>query len=332
MPTNSVKFSSFFKYFSNDRQVLEGIFNNRKIRFTQPWALNDPLELNPVIQFTNSQVSHQRYILNGILLPSLEEFIRVQFIESQINAYGILSLTKLHDSFDMWSHYANGHKGFVMEFKPGFNKHQCMKSKEGKTYQVRKVIYSKEYALKIENLRLRQDATGMIPIQTLQNEFFFKKTSRWKQEKEYRLARLLSDSPDYHGPLNNCSHRDQNLYLFDFSLDCISSIIFGAYMSTNDKKLIVEACKNFSIRFYQATIIKDQIDRYGKPGNVTIIPINELVSYDELYSFPPQGFCLGEDQINHLEPIPISGLAELPYYKNYEVVIQEYLESSQNSK
>ena len=120
------KFDSYFKYCSNDSEVLKGIFKHQKIRFTQPRALNDPLEFNPTMRFHDSEAKYQLYDVNGISFPSIELFFRVQVIESQINAYGILSLTKIPNSFDMWSQYANGHRGFVIELKDGFWCHPCI--------------------------------------------------------------------------------------------------------------------------------------------------------------------------------------------------------------
>ena len=88
------KFDSYFKYCSNKSEVLNCIFKNQKVRFTQPRALNDPLEFNPTMRFHDSEGKYQRYDLNGISFPSIELFFRIQAIESQINAYGILSLKK----------------------------------------------------------------------------------------------------------------------------------------------------------------------------------------------------------------------------------------------
>ena len=42
--TGDLQFLTFFKYCSDDGRVIEGIFEKHKIRFTQPYALNDPLE------------------------------------------------------------------------------------------------------------------------------------------------------------------------------------------------------------------------------------------------------------------------------------------------
>jgi len=114
------RIESYFKYMSSDQRVINGIFNDQKIRFTQPRALNDPLEFNPIMKFHDPQPHYTLYTFNGITLPSTELFYRIQIIEAQVNAYGILSLTKIPNSFDMWSQYADGHRGFVLELKTTF--------------------------------------------------------------------------------------------------------------------------------------------------------------------------------------------------------------------
>ncbi len=323
------EFTSFFKYCSDNLKVIEGIFKDQKIRFTQPWALNDPLEFNPTIKFRDQASTHQSYELDGIVFPSIESFYRVQIIESQINAYGILSLTNTPFSFDMWGKYANGHKGFVLELKPDFARHVCMKSKDGCQNTIRKVEYVDDYVLTIENL---VNVSGIISLETLQNEFFFKKTSRWKDEQEYRLIRPLSDLDSYKPPQVNLSYRDEKIYLFDFHLDCISSVIFGVHMSIESKKSIMEYCEGHEIQFFQSYVIRDEKDDFGKPGRVAIISVNNLETPDELYKFKPQLLPIDKDCINNTgKPLRIFALADLPYYEGYEEIIQDFLSKSRNA-
>ena len=98
-------------------------------------------------------------------MPSKELFYQVQLIESQINNYGILSLTEIPDSFEMWSQYSNGHKGFIIEFKEGFWQYPSMKSKEGKEYPVRKVEYVESYSINLDQIANANE--GNIPITSI---------------------------------------------------------------------------------------------------------------------------------------------------------------------
>jgi len=315
-----------FKYCSDDLRVIEGVICNHKIRFTQPWGMNDPLEFNPTLQFADNEIAHQKYELNGILLPSIEMFYRIQVIESQINAYGILSLTTQHRSFDMWSQYANGHKGFVLGFRQGFDLHPCMKSKDGKPNIFKAVDYVEHYNLNLEKLA---SLSGAIPLDVLQSELFFKKTSRWKDEQEYRLVRNLTDCPEY-TPKANHSYRDDSVYLFDFSLECINDIIFGASMSVENKRKIINACRGQDIHFWQAVIIRDVPDDKERISKVNIFPIIDyLGSLDEIYKIKPQQLCIDNAQnVDSPKTVKINRLSDLPYYKDYKELVDQFFEES----
>ncbi len=314
------KFGSYFKYCSDDPKVINGIFKNQKIRFTQPRVLNDPLEFNPTMRFKDCQSRYQSYDFNGLYFPSVEFFFRVQVIESQINAYGILSLTKIPNSFDMWSQYANGHRGFGIELKDEFWHHTCMKSKTGDEYPVRKVDYVDDYSVNIEDL---VNTNKEIPREILHKELFFKKTSRWAYEYEYRMVRPLSDCPDYKPPKDNYPYTDVSIYLFSFDWECVSSVILGANMSTENKKLIAQCCKEHNTPLLQAHIIRDIPDLFGKPSTVYILSLDQYESKDSILRAKPQLFCTDTVRLGNQSTVKISKIADLPYYKGYEEVVDQ---------
>jgi len=323
-----IEFTSFFKYCSDDPKVIKGIFKGQKIRFTQPWALNDPLEFNPTIKFGNQEVLHDYYEIEGIVFPSIELFYRVQIIESQINKHGILSLTNTPFSFDMWSKYANGHKGFVLELKPNFVEYLNLRANQSDENLVRKVEYVDDYILEIEDL---VDNTGIIKLEILQKELFFKKTSRWKDEQEYRLVRSLSDSVSYKPPKANLSYRDDEIYLFDFPLQGINSVVFGVHMSIRNKRLIMKHCDGCEIKFYQSYIIRDEKDDFNKPSKIGIIAVSNLESVDELYRFKPQALSVDKERLGDIsKTIKLVSLTDLPYYDGHEEIIQEFVNNARN--
>ena len=96
-PLDHSRLKNFFKYCGDDEKVINGIFKEHQIRFTQPAALNDPLEFNPIIRFKRSKGKYRNYIFDGILFPSEELRIRHQLIERQLNDFGILSLAKVEE-------------------------------------------------------------------------------------------------------------------------------------------------------------------------------------------------------------------------------------------
>ena len=76
----SREFDSYFKYFGDKDEVMEGIFKEQNIRFTQPRVLNDPLEFSPTMRFHNNSSNYQFYDLDGNIFPSVEFFVLVQLI------------------------------------------------------------------------------------------------------------------------------------------------------------------------------------------------------------------------------------------------------------
>ena len=314
------EFSSFFKYCRDDREVLKSIFEDQEVRFTQPRALNDPLEFNPTMRFHDSEAKYQLYDLDGISLPSIELFFRVQLIESQINAYGILSLTKIPNSFDMWSHYANGHRGFVIEFKDDYWHHPCMQSKAGDEYPVRKVEYVEDYAVNLDDL---VNAKNEIPLEVLREELFFKKTSRWEYEYEYRMVRPLSDSPKYEPPDTKYSYSqiDTNIYLFPFEWECVSSVILGANMSTGNRQLIARCCDKHDVPLLQANIMRDHKDWFGKPTTVYILRLDQYESRDAVLRAKAQLFCTDSVRLGNQAIAKIAKVTDLPYYKGHEEIV-----------
>ncbi len=314
------KFDSFFKYCSDDSKVLRSVFENKEIRFTQPRTLNDPLEFNPTMRFHDSKAKYQLYDLNGISFPSIELFFRVQVVESQINAYGILSLTKIPNSFDMWSQYANGHRGFVIELKDGFWHYPCMRSKAGDEYPVGKVEYVEDYAIDLEEL---VNAKNEIPLEILNKELFFKKTSRWEYEYEYRMVRPLSDSPIYEPPDTKYPYTDINIYLFPFEWECVSSIILGANMSPENKQLIAQCCAKHDVSLFQAHIIRDLKDWLGKPATIYILSLDQYESKDSILLAKPQLFCTDSVKLGNQDIVKIAKITDLPYYKGHEEIVDQ---------
>ena len=317
---------SYFKYFSDQEGVIEGIFKSHKIRFTQPRALNDPLEFYPTIHFHDNVNSHRAYNLNGNIFPSDEFFYRIQIIESQINSYGILSLTRLPDSFDMWSQYANGHRGFVIEFKNDFNHHLLLKPKEGDPYPIKKVEYVEDYSINLESL---MGTDRYVVKEDVHNKLFFEKTSRWNYEHEYRMVRPLTDHPNYKPPEMPYSYTDTKLYLFPFDPTVISTIILGANMSPENRALIMRFCDENNIGCWQAHIIRNSKDRFGKPGTIYLLPVSAFVSNDSYQQVKHQLFCTDTLKLSHTNNnIQIKNITDLPYYKGYEEVVNQFYRNS----
>lgn len=152
---------------------------------------------------------------------------------------------------------------------------------------------------------------------------FYRKLSRWKSEREYRMVRPFCDLPGY-ASLSNKAHRDtERKHLFEFSLDCIESVTFGACMSFENRERIRKACKVSGIEFLRAAIVRDEKDDFRKAGKIVCLPEDSIPR-----SFYVSQFPLIVDS-GHFEVqqkvMRIASLSELPYWEdNKEWVRQMY--------
>lgn len=233
---------NLYKYMNEDR--IKNILIDNKIRFTQPKYFNDPFDVNPSINaktienilrkigledlngleevFQSSELGD--YALSSDEVKGLGNAVAKKFAsikEGEISsiykneAYlklineniGVLSLTTKSDNLLMWAHYANEHKGFVIEFDTNFNP--------------------------FNNKELKVDYKKKRPIEKIgrenTNRVFLTKSVDWKYEDEYRIIKKL----------DGYSHIGNNIHLFNFPKTSIKSIYCGCDMDVNKKKEIL---------------------------------------------------------------------------------------------
>ena len=202
---------SYFKFVSLARK---DILENGMIRFAPIGSFNDPFELEPVITPLSRKYLEYKYGLNEADRCKIEftqddydysneryymlEEYKKKYRE-KISQYGVLSLSTNEDVHSrltvspargndprknilMWSHYANDHKGFVIEFTDDFIKDA----------KIKKVSYSEE--------------RDYLTFEDIDDEnfehIFFKKSNKWNYEEEYRCvfplkkAKIIQEKKD----------------------------------------------------------------------------------------------------------------------------------------
>ena len=306
---------TLFKYVSDSPSVIEGLFENHKIRFTQPAALNDPLEFNPAIRFNSDDGNFRRYLYRGITMPSVHDWYQLNLIESRINNYGILSLTDNPFSFEMWSHYANGHRGFLVEFHIADKSKPKLALFEGTLLRAHRVRYVREYFVNIDRL---EQGKKPIPFHRIRDAIFLRKTKHWKYEREYRIVRKLSDCDNFNPTKPRTSYRDKNVYLFPLALDCISSVIFGVNTSIDLKEKIISSCQGSNISFIQTVILKDNNNR------IELIPIDSFGPISKFLGMLPQLFTTDAYETKYRDKIRVNSLSQIPYYHIQPKVYDDY--------
>lgn len=270
--------SSFFKFFSFERK---DVIENGKIRFAPIGEFNDPFELEPVItpisrdffkylaSLTEQEIQEMEFTNDDLDYSSIRKGLTDSYREKykcKVKKYGVLSLSSnnqinplLTVSFPdkkdprenilMWSHYADSHRGFVVEFDKDFISEA----------ELHKVKYSNE-----------RDFLTFEDIDN--NDFhsvFYKKSEEWAYEQEYRAVL----------PLNKASEiKDDKYHLFKFRKKSVSSITFGCAMSKNNKDIIIKMIENDSeyesVKFNHAILNDDNfcLQFYQTLGSLTNNP------------------------------------------------------------
>jgi hypothetical protein len=316
--------STLFKYVSDKPEVVDGVFRDHKIRFTQPAVLNDPLEFNPAIRFDSEGNHFKRYECNGITMPSMHDWERINLIERRINEFGVLSLTDNPFSFEMWCHYASGHRGLIIEFKIPDKSKPTLQLLDGANLKAHKVKYAKDYVINMDRL---YGERGRIPFHKIKDAVFLRKTKHWEYEREYRVVRQLSECSAYQPPVTRTSYRDQNVYLFPLSLSCISSVIFGIYTPRETKEKVIEYCKNTDIKFLQTIVYKDLRNK------IDYLPVEGFGPIGAYLEKLPQIFLYDSIELKYSrDHITVDSLHELPYYHLQPDDWDEYHRKQLNKK
>ncbi|MFL0975062.1 DUF2971 domain-containing protein [Vibrio parahaemolyticus] len=218
-----------YKYRSDDEKTLDrdldSIIKNQ-VYFSELQNLNDPFEGRYTFNSylfnlscymskklkSDSMIKHDSTTnieYNSSLHTPLENFI------SRIGDYGVFSLGKEHDNELMWSHYANSHKGFCIE-------------------------YDLDTLMNDEFLKYEVSYIDSIPVlicsdiderMTLLRKIFATKSKHWSYEKEVRLISL-------------------NPGLKTIKPEAIKSICFGLNSGKETIDRVTEKLKNMSLNYY----------------------------------------------------------------------------------
>ena len=258
--------NSLFKYMP----LRLEFFDNFLLRASTRDALNDPFECLPTkklwakFAYGKKEVTEEElanYNLDSGNIVSDLIFTR----------HGLISLTETNDNLLMWSHYADQHRGMVIEFDA---KHQFFSDKSGDTgydRRIHRVLYRKE----------RFSGCDEVANFTSLSELFFHKSDEWEYEKEHRLLLSLSKSDvilvpksyenidsfpltpftDNFDRLTSYESIDCALYFYTIPYDAIKSITFGCNVKEdliNEAKIKIKSNVNLQHVFIKKAIINQQ--------------------------------------------------------------------------
>lgn len=258
--TQDDEFYYFYKHTRVDPQKLVlNIFEKCHIKFTKPVDFNDPYDCHfdtrvdfsgltrkkfnkehnlkiREYEWEESKEKYKNHLIKIIKKHALKDFRENFFTVTCFNNNPLNIL--------MWSHYADNHKGFLIEFKiPKYDFGRLPLPVEySHEYPTISLPYSfhayeKDINIQIENTR----------------KIFYIKSKEWEYENEYRLINVEKE-------------------LSSFPANYISSVLFGTNTPASIKNAINEVIKNFNLKHsldvktYQAQLAQKQY-RLTAPGH-----------------------------------------------------------------
>lgn len=226
------------------------ILENLEIRFTQPSSLNDPRDCRPnVIQpedipstvdqiFARNIARYPKPLTPDQITRAKETYLRsyvdnlAQRIEESatilrrnLERIGVLSLAAVADDVVMWAHYAENHRGFVIEFNTG---HAPLTQRSGEVgWQGRPV----PVAYRESRVQVRCDSANL----EVPDEVVLFKTSAWQYEREWRVVRDRTQAS------RTLLLGGTEISLFSISPEAISAVYVGSDASVATETQVRDA-------------------------------------------------------------------------------------------
>lgn len=227
--------NSLFRFYSINLDRVRRLFAERKLYHSLPSQFNDPFECKPHFNWpedANKVGEIRQHLIKLYREKSYNEkkaeefvsinmkdpkFLQTTIYDSIIKTFAqmrICSFTARKDNLLFWSHYADSHKGFCVEFDA---------TKMPISYAF-KVQYENKYPEVI--YPSSNDATDLTPALV--------KSEVWKYEEEFRtiLVPWAEDQPTNDG---------ESLIL---SGNEIKNVYLGPNIDENNKKLLIDLVKN----------------------------------------------------------------------------------------
>lgn len=175
-------------------------FEQPLFRLTQPSSLNDPFDSKPTkeairkkIAFLTDDYGEGAGYISDDEINHKHGSIKEE-LEGELEKFGIISLTENPHSLLMWSHYANEHKGIVVEL---FNSdeifHFSNSGVEDSRIAERKPVRVM-YDSRRPGLHMPHECIHSIYEDDFFRHIAFVKSDDWMYEKEHRFLLPLSEA------------------------------------------------------------------------------------------------------------------------------------------
>lgn len=192
-----------FKYMSthiynkdNEKiDILKYLFEDNVLWFSNPLNFNDPFELKPNIKKLLNEEKHLVVDTVSSYFNDSNQAHKVHYaiINPILNNTGILSLSGNKEHLAMWAHYANNHKGIVVEFDKC---HSFFSSLKLPKYA--EILHYLEKVTYISNNQRKSiNSDEYFTVDT-----FCAKSEDWAYEDEYRMSVYVETDNEYIDGIN----------------------------------------------------------------------------------------------------------------------------------
>lgn len=174
-------------------------------------------ELKPQMTSKIKNIFLSAMKLEGVAKPFMIKII----LYSISQTIGILCFTEKKDNLLMWSHYANSHKGFVLEFFPD----HLFFDKRKHDFQLAEHLKKVRYTIKRPEFTFFDDSFSKNEMSDnwIKN-FIWVKSQHWEYEQEWRMISTFRESD------KSIKNGDNTIYLFSLPPKAIKSIYLGCKM------------------------------------------------------------------------------------------------------
>ncbi|MGI2208816.1 DUF2971 domain-containing protein [Shewanella baltica] len=201
---------------------IESFLNTLMLRATRTKDLNDPFELKPNQELVESIVTNGAQSETALsLLGGRQGFAEFKLSYNK----GVVALSECHDNLLMWSHYADEHRGGVIEltFDLENESHSRTLVQRGlfqnladNNYQYGLVRYRKNRSIDLSMISGRRYELW----QQIVDQLGFIKSKDWMYEEEHRFLIDMNYCNKTYVPDNEYSR--ERMTLFDVSVESVS--------------------------------------------------------------------------------------------------------------
>jgi hypothetical protein len=165
--------------------------------------------------------------------------------------FGVLCLSEDPTCFTMWSHYADSHRGFVIEFDSENSFFHQEEAEYGDVLgKVMEVGYSD---VRPDVFWERPPDLGVNEYeQYIVDNFLLTKSKVWKTEAEWRMILPLRDAE------RKIKQESGEIYLYDFPTDAVTGVIFGLRMSKQNRQKIKEILEPYQPVGLREAVLHDR--------------------------------------------------------------------------